>query len=136
MSTIRRIAAVAAIAGAATVAFASPALADPQKGDPIDLTCPDPVGTVDAVVFSNGQWSPALDTNSNAVLHPVAFEDVVVQVVGGPIVDEPPDIAKNGNRRGIDVLECTFEQEFQVDDPGGAFTLKVTGTVFGFASNG
>jgi hypothetical protein len=131
MSTIRRIGAIAAIAGAATVAFANSASADPQKGESLDLTCGDDV--YDAVVFSNGLWSPALDANSNVVLHPVAFENRVVRA-NGQIVDQPPDIAKNGERRGIDVLECTFEQEFEVDTPGGPVTITVTGTVFGFAS--
>ena len=133
MFTIRRIIAVGAIAGAATVAFANPASADPQKGDPLELTCGEDF--YEAVVFSNGQWSPALDTDSNVVLHPVAFENVVVSA-GGVVVEEPPDIAKKGQRRGVDVVECAFEQEFDVATPDGPLTIVVTGTVFGFTSRG
>jgi hypothetical protein len=138
MFTIRRIGAVAAIAGAATVAFASSASADPQKGGPLTLNCADPVGTVEAVVFSNGRWSPALDSNSNAVLHPVAFSDQFFEVRdadSGDLIfkEEPPSVAKNApaNKQ---VVACTYVQEFLGVDPetGEPVIIKFGGTVEGW----
>ena len=115
-------------------------MADPQKGAPVEITCPAPIGTVDAVVFGNGQYTPALDTNSTAVLIPVGFKDVFVRVTAGDgtviFEAEEPDVEKNGQRRGIDLVECTFAQEFQEDTPDGPITITVTGTVIGFSAKG
>ncbi len=120
MSAIRRIGAVAAIAGAATVAFANPASADPLKGDPLTLTWTTPSGQL--TPSCSVMVGPALDTNSNAVLHPVAFENVTVTINGEEL--DNPDFVKNGQRRGVDLANCTFEQEFQEDTPDGPITIR------------
>jgi hypothetical protein len=140
MSTIRRIGAVAAIAGAATVAFAGSASADPPKGDPLTLNCDDPVGTVEAVVFSNGRWSPALDSNSNAVLHPVAFRDLYFEVRNADdeviFSDTPPPIAKKGPANK-EIVACTYEQEFEDKDPQTGEPVFITfgGIVEGWSTS-
>ena len=141
MSTIRRIGAVAAIAGAATFAFAGSASADPPKGDPLTLNCDDPIGTVEALVFSNGPWSPALDTNSNAVLHPVAFRDLSFEVRNGDgellFSDSPPPTEKKGAQGNKEIVDCTFVQEFEDIDPesGEPFFITFKGTVEGWSTS-
>jgi hypothetical protein len=130
---------VAAATGIAVVGLsAGTASADPLKGDPLELSCEGGL-EVEAVVFSNGQWSPALDTESNAVYHPVAFENQYFEVRddGGNVLfsDSPPDVAKNGKRLGQDLIECDYFSSFEAFDPEvGPIFGEASGTVFGFVS--
>jgi hypothetical protein len=117
---------------------AGTASADPQKGDPLELSCEDGL-EAEAVVFSNGQWSPALDTESNAVYHPVAFANQYFEVrdADGNVLfsDSPPDVAKNGNRLGQDLIECEYFSSFEDFDPElGPIFGEASGTVFGVVS--
>jgi hypothetical protein len=119
MKTTRKARFVGAAAAAAIAVIGlSPgvASADPQKGDLLTLSCEGGL-EVDAVVFSNGRWSPALDTGSNAVYRPIAFEDEYFVVrdaeTGEVLFEEQSDGAvKNGNRLGQDPVRCEYLSEF------------------------
>jgi hypothetical protein len=117
---------------------ASTASADPQRGDSLQLSCEGGL-EADAVVFSNGQWSVALDAESNAVYHPVAFRDqsfVVTDADGNVLFqDSPPDVAKNGNRLGVDLIECEYSSSFEDFDPDvGPIFGEASGIVVGFVT--
>jgi hypothetical protein len=114
------------------------ASADPQKGDPLELSCEGGV-EADAVVFSNGQWSPALDAESNTVYHPVAFRDqsfVVTDADGNVRFQDSPDVAKNGNRLGVDLIDCEYSSSFVDFDPDvGQIFGEASGIVVGFVTD-
>jgi hypothetical protein len=117
---------------------ASTASADPQRGDSLHLSCEGGL-EADAVVFSDGQWSPALDTESNAVYHPIAFREqsfVVTDADGNVLFeDAPPDIEKNGNRLGVDLIECEYSSSFTAFDPDvGEIFGEASGIVVGFVT--
>ena len=142
MGSTHKVRVVVGVAAATCVSVvglsAGTASADPQKGDPLELSCEGGL-EAEAVVFSNGQWSPALDTNSNAAYHPVAFENqsLVVRDGDGNVLfsDAPPDVAKNGNRFGQDLIECEYFSSFEAFDPEvGPIFGEASGTVFGFVS--
>lgn len=135
-----RLAVGVAAATCVSVVGLSPATvsADPQKADTVELSC-DGGLNVDAAVFSNGRWSPALDTNSNAVYHPVEFREqtVVVTDADGNVVFQgsAPDIAKNGNRLGVDLIECQYFSSFEDFDPEvGALFGEASGIVVVFVT--
>lgn len=142
MGSTQKVRLVVGVAAATVISAlglsAGTASADPQKGDPLELSCEGGL-EVEAVVFSNGQWSPALDTESNAVYHPVAFQNqsFVVKDGDGNVLfsDTPPDVAKNGNRFGQDLIECEYFSSFEDFDPEvGPIFGEASGTVFGFVS--
>lgn len=141
MGSTQKIRLVAGVAAATCISAvglsAGTASADPQKGAPLQLSCEGGL-EVEAVVFSNGR-SPALDTDSNAVYHPVAFENqsFVVKDAEGNVLfqDFPPDFAKNGNRVGQDLIECEYFSSFEAFDPElGPIFGEAAGTVIGYVS--
>jgi hypothetical protein len=109
---------VLAIALAALAA--SPASADPQKGDVIEISC-DALGTLEIVVFSNGSASPGLVLGSNQVGIPYKLhvEGTFTPVEGEPesFVDEFEHPAPRNGR----LDHCTFHQEGS--DEFGSFEL-------------
>ena len=102
------------------VGMASPAGADPRKGEVVALDC-DNLGALEVVVFSNGPASPGLVVGSNQVLIPyrLHIEGTFTPVGGEPesFVDE---FEKPGPRNGR-LDHCTFHQEGT--DEFGSFEL-------------
>jgi hypothetical protein len=124
---------------AAAVAVAAPATADP-KGELVTITC-DNGHTYSAVVAGNGEFTPAHDTASTAMLIPTSFgrtDFVVVQDSTGTVVDsgfEPP-VFKGSARPPVGTsTSCTFTAAFHDVAPDvGAVTVTVRGTVSGFVT--
>jgi hypothetical protein len=104
------------------------------------LTCG---GTTYGIVLtpSNGEWTPALDSASTRVFQPVGFIETHFEVTGynedGSIAftesGSEPGAAKRGQRKGQDVVECTFESTFSGFDDyfGGYVEGSWGGTVLG-----
>ena len=133
-----RAAAVIFTAGLTLVAVlgsAGAANADPRNGAPITITC-DNGSTYEAVLFSNGEWSPALDTASNAVLVPFsigpsegAFSDPEGNVI--ELIDEPISVKGNAAQGQKNTTSCTF----LIDRDDEGFNLHIEGSVVGFVTS-
>jgi len=131
---------IAAGAGAlalvgASVALASPAMADPVKGGAvIPLTCSD--GTAyNVAVNGSGAFSPAHDIASTKLFIPVSFPSSLVTVTDtetGEILDQFFDeemvATKHANKGQGEPLGCYYEASF-VDEEEGV-TYIVVGNVF------
>jgi hypothetical protein len=116
-----RVAFTTAVSAIALVVLGvSPASADPQKGDVIEVHC-DVLGTIEVVVFSNGPSSPGLVVGSTQVGIPYKQHiEGTFTPVGGepePFVDE---FTKPGPQNGR-LDHCTFHQEGS--DQFGSFVI-------------
>ncbi len=111
----------------ASIGMAGVAGADPKKGEFITLNC-DNGQTYDIVVNGNGQWTPAHDLNSNAILKPFAFGPFTGTVTDpqGNVVEQftEPGESKRAARNQR-LVECGFS--FSGTEEG--FTFTGTGTV-------
>src|SRR6266508_349856 len=99
--------------------LAAPAGADP-KGDVIEIDC-DALGTLEVVVFSNGQASPGLVVGSNQVGIPYKLH---LEGTFTPVVGEPESFVEECERpapRNGRLDHCTFHQEGS--DEFGSFEL-------------
>jgi hypothetical protein len=119
----------------AVLGSAGAANADPRNGAPVTITC-DNGSTYEAVLFSNGEWSPALDTGSNAVLVPLSIgpsEGAVTDPEGNVIepIDEPISVKGNAPQGQANTTSCTFLID-RTDDEG--FTLHIEGSVVGLVT--
>ncbi len=103
------IAAGALVLGAA----ATPASADPKKGEVIPLNCDN--GTIYRVVVNgNGEFTPGHDLDSKANLIPLAFGPFTgtVKDSDGNVVEEinEPGSSKGRSAKNAkDAVNCTFE---------------------------
>lgn len=86
-------------------------------------------GQTYSVVTTEGQgeYTPAFDVESNGVIVPVSFGDLVIRNSSGEIVFEEEGTASKGQsaKRAKNLVECTFS--FTFDEEGETFTG--TGTV-------
>lgn len=111
---------------------AAPATADPMKGEIIPLDC-DNGKSYTVVVNGNGAFTPAHDTDSNAMLIPVEFGAFTGTVTDGQgnVVEEidEPALPKGKSAKGKkDLVTCEFE--FSGTEDG--LTFQGSGTVTGF----
>jgi hypothetical protein len=134
----RHLAVLALTCAFAGIAVAA-AAADPtgaKNSAPITVVCG--TTTYDAVANGNGQWTPAHDTNSNAVLIPVAFgpeTDTFTAAGGSPQTTVSPARAKgSANPTGQPRINCSYTVG-PIDVPGVG-TFEASGTVTGFATPG
>lgn len=125
----------AGLAFVAALGSAGAANADPRNGAPVTITC-DNGSTYEAVLFSNGEWSPALDTASNAVLVPLsigpsegAFTDPEGNVI--ETINEPISVKGKAAQMKANTTSCTFLID-RTDDAG--FTLHIEGSVVGLVT--
>lgn len=116
---------------AAALGSAGVANADPRNGGSVTLTCDGQ--TFQAVLFSNGEWSPALASDSNAVLVPLIIgpSHVVVTDAEGNVIEESDEPASTkGNAaqaHGDSATTCTFV----IDGTDDGVTFHIEGTVVG-----
>lgn len=126
-----RIAGLLATGGLILGFAAAPAIADP-KGELIPLDC-DNGQSYTAAVNGNGEFTPAHDTDSNAMLIPTSFGEFhgIVTDGQGNVVEEftEPGAAKGQSAKGKkSLITCTFS--FSGDEDG--FHFEGGGTVTGF----
>lgn len=108
-------AAAAATVGLGLIAGSASADPKPEPGQTARVDCGS--GWVDFVASGNGAWTPGHDLAGNAVYVPVAFVGVtsafqVFDADGNLLFEDTiaeEDTAKNGNRTGVDLQECSFE---------------------------
>ena len=137
----------ALVASAAAFALTlAPAGADPTKGERFELMCDN--GRTYSVVVApgNGAFTPAFDTNSNAVLIPVSFGEFtgVIRDGAGNVVaefTEPGGDSKGGRRKGLrNPVTCTFSFTEVSDGSDPEFPLGFSftgsGTVVGRVTPG
>ncbi len=138
-STVRRLAAVLALALAAVAASAAGAAAAPvnaPRATPIAIDCGSG-GTFQAVTVGNGEFTPAHDLNSNRVLIPISIgpETFTARDAEGNVVFEETDttVRTKGHAapRGRTLLHCAFTLTFPTEEGG---TATVTGSAIGFLS--
>jgi hypothetical protein len=101
--------AVLSVVGMLT-ALAPVALADPKKGEIIEIEC-DVLGTLEIVVFSNGAPSPGLVVGSNQVGRPYKLH---VEGTFTPVDGDPETFVEEFERpapRNGRLDHCTFHQE-------------------------
>ena len=121
---------VAAMLGSAGAASADP------KGQPVTITC-DNGSTYEAVLFSNGEWSPALDTASTSVLIPLTIgpSHVVVTDAEGNVIQDVVDPSVSVKGKAVNhhaaATSCTFLIEGPTDEGG---TLHIEGSVVGLVT--
>ena len=131
---IRAALAAAGLVVAATLGGAGAASADP-KGQPATITC-DNGRSYEAVLFSNGVWSPALDTAGTSVLIPLIIgpSHVVETDAEGNVIaefDDPQVVVKGraANKQHATTTSCTFV----IEGPnfvGGTFHIDGSVVVF------
>ena len=107
------------------------ASADP-KGQPVTITCNND-HTYEAVLFSNGEWSPALDTASTSVLIPLTIgpsHTVVTDAEGNVIQDvvDPVSVKGNAVKGKATATSCTF---LIVGPTAEGGTFHIEGSVVG-----
>ena len=120
--------AAALIAGSAGAATADPTNAKDTL--PIQLAC-DNGHTYTVVANGNGQFTPAHDLDSNAVVVPVAFGEVTATLTDpdGNVVDSEtdPPVSKGSSAKNPNATtNCSFFAS--ATDPDG-FTFTLNGTV-------
>jgi len=105
------LAALALVVGTVTPAAAR------ASGDTITLLC-DSGKVVTAVVVGNGEWTPALFTDSNQVAVPIAFDGLSLIATdadtGAPLADffDQTVITKNAQAKGRVTDHCVFSSSF------------------------
>ncbi|HEV8527013.1 MAG TPA: hypothetical protein VGS60_05585 [Actinomycetes bacterium] len=118
---------------AALIAWsASAATADPTNAKdtiPIQLAC-DNGHTYTVVANGNGQFTPAHDLDSNAVVVPVAFGEITATVTDpdGNVVEsetDPPASKGSSAKNPNATTNCSFSAS--ATDPDG-FTFSLSGT--------
>ena len=124
------IAAGAVIVGAA----ATPASADPKKGEVIPLNC-DNGESYTVVVNGNGQFTPGHDVNSTSVLIPLSFGPFAGEVTDSQgnvveTIDEPGSSKGQSGKRAEDAVTCSFTFSSTEDGftftGGGTVTVRIT----------
>lgn len=122
----------------ALLTLGAPAVADPsnpKNSSVLELDCDGT--TYEVVVYSNGDWSPAHDVNSNAIFVPVWFGEGTATITDseGNVVDsftEPPSTKGAGKHANV---HCTFEDSGTFEDPElGTLTFSFSGEVKGFVT--
>lgn len=128
------------LALAVPASFGSVAVADPNSGDLISLTCNGV--TYQAVVsgVGNGEFTPAHDLNSNLVFIPHAFQGFTGTILDpdGNVVDtfSDPTVETQGSGAQKNDMSCTFSFSEVSDgsDPEGppaGYTFVGSGGVTG-----
>jgi hypothetical protein len=134
MRAIMRTTLVTAVAAVAAVILlpAASAAADPTNAKdtiPIQLAC-DNGHSYTVVANGNGQFTPAHDLDSTAIVVPVAFGEVTATVTDpdGNVVDSEtdPPVSKGSSAQNPNATtNCSFFAS--ATDPDG-FTFTLTGT--------
>jgi hypothetical protein len=125
---------------AAPLALAAPAHADPQ-GDSFALVC-DNGSAYTVTANGNGDFTPALDTESNTVFVPTSFGEfhgTVTNAETGELIDtftEPGGMKGKSERSRATSVHCTFSFSGDEFDPDLGITIhfEASGTVTGFAT--
>lgn len=144
---MKKLSAAAAASALVVVGItAGPAAADPppQPGDlGASVSCDD--GSTQEIVLVPGQgnWTPGMATDSNAVYIPLAFDgfsgaayDADTGELLGEFSDPSVDV-KRAMPRGRTILHCTFTQTFySPDDPdfGTDVVFEFSGGVTGMVT--
>src|SRR4051794_23921125 len=128
----------AAVVGTWAAVGMTPASADPAKGLPISIEC-DNGTTYTAVSNGNGNWTPAHDLNSTAVLIPTSFGEQTITITDadGNVIDSEtdPGVTKASTKPRATTINCDFSGSATFVDPElGPLTFTVTGTVTGFVT--
>lgn len=120
-------------AGALIAAFAAtPAGADPKKGDTFGLKCDNGQSYV-ITVNGNGDFTPGHLVDSTAVIVPLSFD------ISGTVTDADGNVLDSFNfsqskgkptTGADDIVTCTFGGSGSED--GGETTFTFSGTVTGF----
>jgi hypothetical protein len=117
---------------------AGAASADPVNAKdalPLQITC-DNGHTYTAVGNGNGNFTPAHDLDSNAILIPVAFGEITFTVTdpSGTVVDQetqPPTSKGNSAMNPNVTINCSFSGGATAPD---GFTFTIAGTVAGLVT--
>lgn len=125
MRTSITLSAAACVAGLSLAALSAPASADPGN-DLFTLSC-DNGHTYDiATTRGHGQWTPGFDSASTAVFLPLSFGNFVGAAYlaseypgGEPLFsfDDPSVSVKPAKARGLQKMDCSFEQISVEFDP-------------------
>lgn len=122
------------VSGTTGVAHADPANA--KNVFPIQVAC-DNGHTYNVVANGNGQFTPAHDLDSNAVLIPVAFGETTFTVTdsSGTVVatETQPPVSKGSSASNpAATTSCSFSGS--AVDPETGDTFAISGTVVGFVT--
>lgn len=125
--------AIALLAGAVTAATAGADPTGAKNAQHVTVECAD-AGTFHTVVNGNGDWTPAHDLNSSAILVPVSFGTTTFTVkdAEGNVVfeeTEPGRTHRHAQRKGRTLIDCTYTLSFPVEEGN---TATVSGSVTGF----
>ena len=111
--------------------LAAPAYADPTNA-PNSLTFPITCGDTTYIavgVPGQGQWTPALATDSNTVLIPFAFDVTFTDLVTGETFR---NVVSKEAANHLPVVDCTFSIE--TIDPETGHEVRIEGTAAGFVT--
>ena len=137
LKNTRRVVSVLAVTVAATALAAGTASADPVNAPnslPGTVDCGS-AGSFDVVTNGNGNWTPAHDLNSTAVLIPVAFGPSTFTVTdpNDQVIDtenDPGGPKGSAAPAGRTLLDCSYSLSSSFE----GYTFSVTGTVTGFVT--
>jgi hypothetical protein len=139
MHTSLRVALGAAAAAVLGLATWAPAQADPvhaKNALPLQVWCDNGQSYV-AVANGNGNWTPAHDLSSNAILVPVSFGEQTITITdpSGTIVDQEtiPPSAKPGASMHNKNATTSCQFAASVTAPDGS-TFSIMGSVVGFVT--
>jgi hypothetical protein len=111
--------------------LAAPAYADPINA-PHSLTFPitcDGTTYIAVGVPGQGQWTPALASDSNTVLIPFAFDVTFTDLVTG---EEFSNVVSKEAASHLPVVDCTFTIE--TIDPETGHAVRIEGAAAGFVT--
>jgi len=128
----RKFTGLLAAGGLIAALAATPAGADPKKGDTFGLACDNGQSYVIAV-NGNGDFTPGHLVDSTAVIVPLSFDvSGTVRDAGGTVLDNFNFSKSKGQRTtgADDIVICTFGGSGSEDN--GVTTFTFSGTVTGF----
>jgi hypothetical protein len=100
-----------------------------EQGEPFDLVCPPPIGTVKITTDESDQWAPGIVVGTGKEYYPVAFGPITfTDTATGEVYTEPATTLTGADTTGA--VECTFSQTVDdVDEGGNPVHGLVAGTV-------
>jgi hypothetical protein len=128
---VKRWVATAAVLLGLVGVLAAPAYADPINA-PNSLTFPitcDGTTYIAVGVPGQGQWTPALDTDSNTVLIPFSFDVTFTDLVTGETFTNT--VTKKAASH-LPTVSCTFS--IDTIDPETGHEVRIAGTAAGFVT--
>jgi hypothetical protein len=125
-------------AGMALAVAATPAGADPRKGETFELACDDGQ-TYTVATNGNGEFTPALDADSNTVFIPLSFGpfNFTITDAQGNVIDsgsEPGAAKGKSGKNATNTLTCTFSFSGTETVEGETLTFSGSGSVTGYAT--